>query len=81
MFVLSFECTGCKLSPFEVLDEGRLNRLPIWKTNNKVWEASIVGLVSFEDLTVLDNVLECGGVVACLYVGKLFVEGLDLLTP
>ena len=79
--VLSSEGAGHILTPFEVLNKGGLNRLPVCSVDNEVGEAAIVSLIALGAFSVSDEGCECGGVVACSYVGKLLVEGFHLLMP
>ena len=72
---------GCVLGPVKIFDEGGLYRLAIDSTDDEVGKAAIVGLEAFGAFSELDEGCECGGVVACSYVGKLLLERGHLLSP
>ena len=81
LLVVPSEGSGGILRPIEILDEGGLDGLTVDGTDDEVRESTVVGLVSFGALSESDEVGECGGVVACSYVGKLLVEVRHLLSP
>ena len=81
LLVVSSQRAGRILSPFEVFDEGGLNRLSVNGTDDEVGKAAVVGLEAFRTFSESDESGECGGVVACLYVGKLLLEKCHLLSP
>ena len=49
--------------------------------DDKVRQTAVVGLVSGGTFSESDEFGECGGVVACSYVGKLLMEVCHLLSP
>ena len=69
------------LRPVEILDEGGLNGLFVDGADDEVREAAVIGLEAFGAFSQSDEFCECGGVVACSYVGKLLVEECNLLSP
>ena len=81
LLVFSSQGATRVLSPFDVLNEGGLYGLPVDGANDKVGEAAVVGLKPLGALSESDESGECGGVVACSYVGKSLLEGCHLLSP
>ena len=79
--VVPSEGTSGILCPIEVLDEGGLDGLAVDGTDDKVREAAVVSLISCGTFSESDEFSECGGVVACSYVGKLLVEVCHLFSP
>ena len=81
LLVISSEGSGCVLRAREVLDEGGLDGLTVDSADDEVGETTVVVLISRGTLSESDELGECGGVVACSYVGKLLVEVRHLLAP
>ena len=81
LLVIPPEGSSSILRPLKVFDEGGLNGLTIDGADDEVGEATVVVLVSCRTFSESDELGECGGVVACSYVGKLLVEVCHLLAP
>jgi hypothetical protein len=71
------QCDGRANEP---LDVWRLNLFTPFDTNEEIREATVVRLEALRGIRV-GGVKDRGGVVACAYVGKLFVEAVDLFLP
>ena len=81
LLVISSEGPGCVLRARKVLDERGLDGLTVDGTDDEVGEATVVVLIPGRTFSESDEVGECGGVVACSYVGKLLVEVCHFLAP
>ena len=81
LLVISSEGSGRVLRTREVLDEGGLDGLTIDGADDEVGEATVIVLVPCRTLSESDELGECGGVVACSYVGKLLMEVRHFLAP
>ena len=81
LLVVSSQRAGRVLCPLKVFDEGGLYRLSVNGTDDEVGETAVVGLETLRAFSKSDESGECGGVVACSYVGKLLVEEFDFLSP
>ena len=81
LLVIPSQCACRVLRPLEILDKGGLYHLTINGVDDEVGETTIVGLETFQAFSESDECGECGGVVACSYVGKLLMEECNLLSP
>ena len=69
------------LASVTIFDKGGLYGLPVNGVDDKVGEVAVVSLESLRTFSESDESGECGGVVACSYVGKLLLERCHLLSP
>ena len=65
LLVVPSKRAACVLSPFNILNEGRLYRLSVDGADDEVGEATVVGLEALGAFSESDESGESGGVVAC----------------